>query len=68
MLQFVPFAVGNQIEVAGKRIEVITASHTVPACGFAVDGGEAGWWVYTGDTGPNPALWIRLRHMRWRTW
>ena len=64
VLQFVPFAVGNQIEVAGKRIEVITASHTVPACGFAVDGGEAGWWVYTGDTGPNPALWIRLRHMR----
>ena len=64
VLQFVPFAVGNQIEVAGKRIEVITASHTVPACGFAVDGGEAGWWVYTGDTGPNPALWIRLRHMK----
>ncbi|MBS0443965.1 MAG: 3',5'-cyclic-nucleotide phosphodiesterase [Proteobacteria bacterium] len=64
VLQFVPLAVGNQIEVAGKRIEVITASHTVPACGFAVDGGEAGWWVYTGDTGPNPALWIRLRHMK----
>ena len=21
----------------------------------------AGWWVYTGDTGPNPALWERLR-------
>ena len=64
VLQFVPFAVGNQIEVAGKRIEVITASHTVPACGFAVDGGEAGWWVYTGDTGPNPALWQRLRGRR----
>ena len=64
VLQFVPFAVGNQIEVAGKRIEVITASHTVPACGFAVDGGEAGWWVYTGDTGPNPALWQRLAALR----
>jgi len=64
VLQFVPFAVGNQVVVAGKRIEVISASHTVPACGFAVDGGEACWWVYTGDTGPNPALWIRLRHMK----
>lgn len=21
------------------------------------------WWVYTGDTGPNPRLWARLRHL-----
>jgi ribonuclease BN (tRNA processing enzyme) len=64
VLQLVPLAVGQQFEVAGKRVEVLSASHTVPACGFAVDGGEAGWWVYTGDTGPNPALWVRLRHMK----
>ena len=38
-----------------------TPSHTVPAVGFAIDAGSAGWWVYTGDTGPNPALWARLR-------
>ena len=49
--------------LGGKRIEVIPASHTVPAVGFAVDGGTAGWWVYTGDTGPNPALWQRLQSM-----
>ena len=35
----------------------------MPAVGFAVDGGTAGWWVFTGDTGPNPALWERLREM-----
>ena len=35
----------------------------MPAVGFAVDGGDAGWWVYTGDTGPNPALWERLESM-----
>jgi ribonuclease BN (tRNA processing enzyme) len=31
-----------------------------------VQGGErdAGWWVYTGDTGPNPALWQRLRGVK----
>ncbi len=23
-----------------------------------------GWWVFTGDTGPNPALWQRLRGMK----
>ena len=24
---------------------------------------RAGWWVFTGDTGPNPALWQRLSTM-----
>ena len=66
-LQFVLFGVGDVLDVNGKRIEVLSASHTVPAVGFAVDTGESaggGWWVYTGDTGPNPALWERLRQMR----
>ena len=65
-----PFAVGDVLSLAGKRIEVLSAEHTVPAVGFAVDGPlradghSAGWWVFTGDTGPNPALWARLRQMR----
>ncbi len=54
----------KSLELNGKRIEVLDASHTVPAVGFAVDGGTAGWWVYTGDTGPNPALWERLARMK----
>ena len=64
MLALVPFAVGDVLELNGKRVEVLDASHTVPAVGFAVDGGTAGWWVYTGDTGPNPALWQRLARMK----
>ena len=64
MLALVPFAVGEVLELNGKRVEVLDASHTVPAVGFAVDGGTAGWWVYTGDTGPNPALWERLATMK----
>jgi ribonuclease BN (tRNA processing enzyme) len=64
MLSLVPFAVGDVLELNGKRVEVLDASHTVPAVGFAVDGGTAGWWVYTGDTGPNPALWERLGRMK----
>ena len=63
VLAFTPIAVGETMLLGGKRIEVIPASHTVPAVGFAVDGGAAGWWVYTGDTGPNPALWQRLKDM-----
>jgi ribonuclease BN (tRNA processing enzyme) len=64
MLELVPFAVGDVLTLGGKRIEVLSAAHTVPAVGFGVDGGEAGWWVYTGDTGPNPLLWERLRRMK----
>lgn len=71
VLQLVPFAVGDLLDVGGKRIEVLSAAHTVPAVGFAIDctgtgttGAAPRWWVYTGDTGPNPALWERLRQMR----
>ncbi|KNZ33303.1 MAG: 3',5'-cyclic-nucleotide phosphodiesterase [Methylibium sp. NZG] len=64
VLELLPIAIGDVLDLAGKRIEVLSAQHTVPAVGFAVDGGSAGWWVYTGDTGPNPALWRRLKDMQ----
>ncbi len=71
VLELVSFEVGEVLVLNGKRIEVLSASHTVPAVGFAVECGAAveeteprGWWVYTGDTGPNPVLWERLRTMR----
>jgi ribonuclease BN (tRNA processing enzyme) len=34
----------------------------VPACGFAIHGPEGGrgGWVFSGDTGPNPAFWERI--------
>lgn len=65
VLAFRPFKVGDTLELDGCRVEVLSAAHTVPAVGFAVDAGpQAGWWVYTGDTGPNPALWQRLSEMR----
>ncbi len=65
VLAFEPFAVGKVLALGEHRIEVLPAIHTVPAVGFAVlarhDGGGA--WVFTGDTGPNPALWQRLRSL-----
>ena len=64
VLELVPFATGDVLTLGRKRIEVLSASHTVPAVGFAVEAGNLGWWVYTGDTGPNPALWQRLRGMK----
>jgi ribonuclease BN (tRNA processing enzyme) len=56
--------VGDVLTLGRKRIEVLSASHTVPAVGFAVEAGTLGWWVFTGDTGPNPALWERLRDLK----
>lgn len=41
----------------GKRsITALPASHTVPAVGYQLDSGAASL-VFSGDTGPNPALW-----------
>ena len=60
-LAFKELAVGQCMEVAGRYIEVLPAAHTVPAVGFAITAApHAPAWVYTGDTGPNPALWQRL--------
>jgi ribonuclease BN (tRNA processing enzyme) len=62
VLRFVPFQIGDLLEIAGRRIEVLEARHSVPACGFAVHARAAGHgaWVFSGDTGPNPAFWDRL--------
>jgi ribonuclease BN (tRNA processing enzyme) len=48
--------------LGGKTFEVLSAAHTVPAVGFGLKGAD-GWWIYTGDTGPNPLLWERLSEM-----
>ncbi|MEO6280226.1 3',5'-cyclic-nucleotide phosphodiesterase [Roseateles sp.] len=67
VLSLHPFQIGDRLELGGRLIEVLPAVHTVPAVGFAVDGGEASGhahWVFTGDTGPNPALWQRLAQLR----
>ena len=67
ILQLVPFEVGQIITLGERRIEVLPAAHTVPAVGFAVLGApvaKRGAFIYTGDTGPNPALWARLHGMR----
>ena len=59
-LAFVPFAVGDRLSLGGQALEVLPASHTVPAVGFAAIAPDGGAWVFTGDTGPNAALWARL--------
>lgn len=67
VLRFVPIAVGDLVDFGTTRLEVLPAEHTVPAVGYALSvqgNAESGAWVFTGDTGPNPALWQRLAQMR----
>lgn len=63
ILVFHPFAVGEVLTfpardglAADRRVHVLPAAHTVPGVGFGLETPK-GWWVFTGDTGPNPALW-----------
>lgn len=64
VLAFRRFDVGDVLDLKGRQVEVLSALHTVPAVGFAVVPPDAGAWVFTGDTAPNPALWARLRQMK----
>ena len=59
VLAFHAIEVGQVLDIGARRVEVLPAAHTVPAVGYAVLGSR-GAWVFTGDTGPNPALWQRL--------
>ncbi len=65
ILRFEAIEVGQRLQLGARRVEVLPASHTVPAVGYAVLGAAEGRgaWVFTGDTGPNPALWARLREL-----
>ncbi len=63
VMMFVPVELGQLVRAGDHWVEVLPAAHTVPAAGYAVwraSPRAAPAWVYTGDTGPNPALWLRL--------
>jgi ribonuclease BN (tRNA processing enzyme) len=55
-LRYQEVAVGKVIALDGRKITVLPAVHTVPAVGYQLDSGKSSL-VFTGDTGPNDALW-----------
>ena len=67
ILTFHPCAVGDVLTFGEgadtQRVWVLPAVHPVPACGLAVDTAD-GWWVFTGDSGPNPGFWALLQAER----
>lgn len=62
LMRFQPIAVGQVLQVGAQTVEVLPAVHTVPAVGYAV-ASPSGHWVYSGDTGPNPAFWVRINEL-----
>jgi ribonuclease BN (tRNA processing enzyme) len=55
-LRYQELELGGALELSGRKITALPAKHTVPAVGYQLDSGEASL-VFTGDTGPNDALW-----------
>lgn len=55
-LRYQPVEVYKPIRLGKRSITALPASHTVPAVGYQLDSGVASL-VFSGDTGPNPALW-----------
>lgn len=55
-LRFEPLDIGDTVLLEGRRIVALPADHTVPAVGYQLDSGKASL-VFSGDTGPCPALW-----------
>lgn len=48
-LRFQKIAVGETVELNGRRFTALPAKHAVPCVGYCVDSGKASW-VYSGDT------------------
>lgn len=59
-MEFRPLAIGDVLGVAGHEVRVLPAVHTVPAAGYAVAAPSRPCWAFSGDTGPNEALWPAL--------
>lgn len=55
-LQLEEIRPGQTVWLGGRRLTAVPAAHTVPAVGYWLDSGDASL-VFSGDTGPNPALW-----------
>jgi len=61
-LRYAEVTVGTTVQLGGRRITPLPARHTVPAVGYHLDSGAASL-VFSGDTGPNDALWREVNRI-----
>ena len=62
-LRYVAIDVYQPVQLGERAITALPANHTVPAVGYQLASG-AGSVVFSGDTGPNPALWDWVNRIR----
>lgn len=62
-MQFAEIEVGRPVELGGRRFVPLPADHTVPAVAYQLDSGTTSL-VFSGDTGPCPALWQKVNAIR----
>jgi ribonuclease BN (tRNA processing enzyme) len=55
-LRYEEIELGQTVRLGARALTPLPARHTVPAVGYHLDSGAASL-VFTGDTGPNDALW-----------
>ena len=55
-MRYEAMALGETVELKGRKITSLPANHVVPAVGFQVDSGQASL-VFTGDTTTHDPLW-----------
>ena len=66
-MRYQAIQLGTAVDLEGRRITAIPASHVVPAVGYHLDSGN-GSLVYSGDTTTNDALWPvvnRIENLRY---
>ncbi|MBN9462354.1 MAG: 3',5'-cyclic-nucleotide phosphodiesterase [Burkholderiales bacterium] len=56
---FEPLSIGSIVDLGGRWVRSLAASHTVPALAFHTYTEEAGL-VFSGDTGPNDEFWRQV--------
>jgi ribonuclease BN (tRNA processing enzyme) len=61
-MRYAEIELGRTVSLAGRAFTPLPAIHTVPAVGFLLDSGR-GSLVFTGDTGPNDALWAIVNRL-----
>ena len=62
-MRYEEIELGQTMAIGGRTITPLPANHTVPAVGYHLDSGVASL-VFTGDTGPNDALWKLVNRMQ----
>jgi ribonuclease BN (tRNA processing enzyme) len=60
LITFHPLHTGEVCSAGSRLIQALPARHSIAAVGYALrraSPDQAPWWVFSGDTGPNPEFW-----------